>query len=80
MMPASASNPRSSVHAVCCIAISAAARTCNSPNCCAGVRPSAESEVTPALACPISPATRTEKNSSRLDALIETKRSRSSSG
>ena len=36
--------------------------------------------VTPALAWPISPATRTEQNSSRLLALMDTKRSRSSSG
>ena len=45
-----------------------------------GVRPSADRVVTPAPACRSSPATRTMKNSSRLEETIEQKRTRSSSG
>ncbi len=49
-------------------------------NCSAGVSPSSERVSTPLRNCPRRPATRTMKNSSRLLAEIETKRTRSSSG
>ena len=49
-------------------------------NCSTGERPSSEGVSTPVRNCPQRPATRTMKNSSRLLAEMETKRTRSSSG
>ncbi len=51
-----------------------------SGNCSSGDRPSSEGVSTPLRTWPQMPATRTMKNSSRLLAEIETKRTRSSSG
>ena len=79
-MPAAPSRPRNSPQTRRWSASRVSARARISASCWAGVRPSGLGAVTPALAWPISPAMRTETNSSRLAALIETKRSRSSSG
>ena len=79
-MPAWAKPALSSSHTFCCATSNAPARSRTAAPCWAGVRPSGEAAPMPECTWPISPATRTEKNSSRLEALMETKRSRSSSG
>ena len=79
-MPASASSRRRSSHTRCWRSSNMRARSLTASSCWAAVRPSGESWVRPERAWPMRPATRTEKNSSRLAAEMETKRRRSSSG
>ncbi len=49
-------------------------------SCLRGLRPSGEGEATPAISCSFNPATRTWKNSSRLEAKMAMNFARSSSG
>ncbi|MNI29641.1 hypothetical protein D3C73_834620 [compost metagenome] len=79
-MPAAAISLRRTRHWRCCSAIRppAAALTCSS--CSAGVRPSGETTRTRSRTWPFRPATRVMKNSSRLLAEMDRKRTRSSSG
>ena len=64
----------------CCSAISSPAAMLICSNCSVGVRPSADSTRTRSRCWPFRPATRVMKNSSRLLAEIDRKRSRSRSG
>ena len=61
-------------------AVSASVRSRIAASVVVGVRPSAERTGTPAASWPMSPATRTMKNSSRFDEKIEQNFTRSSSG
>ena len=64
----------------CCSSCSPSTSPRIRSSCSAGLRPSAERVAIPWRTCPSRPATRTMKNSSRLAAEIERKRTRSSSG
>ena len=79
-IPASPSWRRSATHPALCASSSRFARSLTTASCWLGVRPSGDTDTTPSRAMPIRPATRTEKNSSRFDALIDRNRNRSSSG
>ena len=79
-MPFSESSLRSSRSCSCCFDASFAVSETISISCSAGESPSGLGVVTPSRTCPLRPAARTMKNSSRFAAEIERKRSRSSSG
>ena len=79
-MPAPASSTCRRLHTASCSRMSRALSWATSANCSAGVRPSRLFWVTPLATWPLRPARRTMKNSSRLLADIERKRSRSSTG
>ena len=60
--------------------VNSATRSWMRASACCGVKPSAERTPNPAVACPMRPATRTMKNSSRFEEKIDANRTRSSSG
>src|ERR1700722_8564175 len=78
--PAPASSARIAAQMRCCSAIRSLAAVLTLTSCCDAERPSWLSTRTPSRTSAFRPATRTMKNSSRLLAEIDRKRSRSSSG
>ncbi len=80
VIPVSASNPRNARHTTRWLSTSASASAMIAASCWLEFSPSTDSRSASCICCPLRPATRTMKNSSRFEPEIARKRNRSNNG